>query len=116
MTTFDDREKAFEAKYRLDQETAFKVQVRRDKRLGRWAAELMGLGGQEAEAYAATVVESNFAQPGDDDVVQKVLEDFAAAGVDMDEQRLRKTMDRLGAEARAEIVSEVTAAKQNRGG
>lgn len=116
MTTFDDREKAFEAKYRLDQETAFKVNIRRDKLLGRWAAELMGLSGQEAADYATSVVEADFAEPGDDDVVRKVLDDLAAKGVEMDERKLRKTMDRLMAEARSQILEEVAATKEKSGG
>ncbi|MGB8275255.1 MAG: DUF1476 domain-containing protein [Alphaproteobacteria bacterium] len=95
MTKFDDREKAFEAKYRQDQEIAFKVNARRNKLLGLWAAELMGLGKDDAAAYAREVVESDFDKPGDEDVLQKVLKDFTARGVDMSEHRLRKEMDRL---------------------
>ncbi len=106
MNVFDDREKAFEAKYKLDQETAFKVNARRDKLLGLWAAELMGLSGVTAEDYAKAVVEADFEEPGDADVVRKLLKDFAAKGVEMDERHLRKQMDKLMHVAHDQIVSE----------
>jgi hypothetical protein len=106
MTTFEEREKAFEAKYRHDQETQFKVSVRRNKLLGRWAAERLGLAGEEAEAYAKAVIAADFAKPGDVDVIEKVLEDFAASGVEMSEHRLRKEMDRLHVLAKEQIRTE----------
>ncbi|MBW7850075.1 MAG: DUF1476 domain-containing protein [Rhodospirillales bacterium] len=107
MTSFDEREKAFEAKYRLDQETAFKVNVRRNKLLGRWVAEQFGLSGTDAEAYARSVVEADFAEPGDEDVVRKVMADVAARGHDLTEDRLRKQLDKLAATAREEILKEL---------
>lgn len=103
---FEDREKAFEAKYRLDQETQFKVNVRRDKLLGLWVAEQIGLSGKEAEAYARTVVEADFEEPGDADVVRKVLKDLAERDVAIDEERLHKQMDKLAAVAREQILKE----------
>lgn len=106
MTSFDEREKAFEAKYRLDQETTFKVTVRRNKLLGQWAAGEFGLTGADADAYAREVVESDFQQPGDADVVAKILGDFAARGRPMDEERLRKQMERLFALARDQVLQE----------
>lgn len=106
MTSFNEREKAFEAKYRLDQETSFKVNARRNKLLGLWAAGEFGIAGADADAYAREVVEADFEQPGDADVVAKVLGDCAARGYAMTEERLRKEMDRLFAVARDQILNE----------
>jgi hypothetical protein len=106
MTKFDEREKAFEAKYRHDQETAFKVNVRRNKLLGLWAAGLLGLGPDESAAYAKEVVKADFEKVGDEDVARKLLKDFAAHRVEMSEHRLRKEMDRLLDEAKAQIMRE----------
>lgn len=103
---FEDREKAFEAKYRLDQETEFKVNVRRDKLLGLWVAERIGLTGQEAESYARSVVEADFEEPGDADVVRKVLKDLEARGAPMDADALHKQMDKLAAVAREQVLKE----------
>ena len=89
MSTFDDRERAEEARYALDQETQFKVMARRNKLLGLWAADLMGLTGSDAEAYAKTVVLSDLEEPGDDDVFRKVRADFDTAGIDRTEQVLK---------------------------
>ena len=92
MTTFNDREKAFEDKYKHDQELQFKVEVRRNKLLGLWLAELLGKAGAEAEAYAKEVISSDFEEPGDADLVRKVLGDFEEAGTEFSEHRLRKKM------------------------
>jgi hypothetical protein len=104
MTTFNDREKAFEAKYSRDQQLQFRVVNRRNKLLGLWAAGLMGLSGPEADAYALKVVEADFAKPGDDDVHDKVFEDLKAHNVDLSDHRLRKKMDELVAVARRQIM------------
>ena len=106
MTTFNDREKAFEDKYKHDQDLQFKVEVRRNKLLGLWAAELLGLQGGEAEVYAKEVVASDFEEPGDADLVRKVLGDFSAKQVEMSEQRLRKKMEELQAGAKQQIMTE----------
>ena len=106
MTTFSDREKAFEDKYKHDQELQFKVEVRRNKLLGLWVAELMGLEGADAEAYAKEVVASDFEEPGDADVVRKVLGDLEAKGQEMTEHRLRKRMDELLLEAKQQVMTE----------
>lgn len=107
MTGFDDREKAFEAKFKQDQELRFKVTVRRNKLLGLWAAELMGLGADEAEAYAQEVVKSDFEAPGDADVHDKVMEDMTAKGVDTSDHRLRKKMDALLTEAAEQLRDQI---------
>lgn len=104
MNGFDNREKGFEAKYSLDQETRFKVTARRDRLLGEWAAGEMGLGAGDVAAYAKDVVSSNFERPGDDDVVEKVLGDFEARGISISEQDLRAKMDELGALAHQQIT------------
>ena len=106
MTGFDDREKAFEEKYKHDQELQFRVEVRRNKLLGLWAAELLGHKGADAEAYAKEVVSSDFEEPGDADVVRKVLTDLEKKSVDMSEHRLRKKMDELLAIAKEQVMKE----------
>jgi hypothetical protein len=107
MATFNDREKAFEDKYKHDQDLQFRTMVRRNKLLGLWVArELLGLEGDAAEAYAKEVVASDFEQPGPDDVVLKIMSDLQAKGVDYSEHRLRHRMDELMAEAKHQIMSE----------
>jgi hypothetical protein len=106
MADFNEREKAFEAKYRHDQELAFKVGVRRNKLLGLWAADLMKLPKAEAEGYAKKVVEADFERPGDEDVLTRVQSDLKAKGIDMSERQIRKEMDRLMAVAKTQIMQE----------
>jgi hypothetical protein len=103
MNGFDNREKGFEAKYSVDQELEFKIIARRNRLLGAWAAEQMGLSGDAVDAYAKEVVAADFEKPGDSDVVEKVLKDFADKGIDLDERGLRKKMDELGAVARDQL-------------
>ena len=95
MSSFDEREQAFENKFKRDEEFKFKATARRNKLLGLWAAELLGLGGAEAQAYAKEVVKSDFERPGDDDVLEKVFGDLQAKGVETSEQLVRKHMDEL---------------------
>lgn len=106
MTTFDEREKGFEAKYKLDQEAQFKVTNRRNRLLGQWAAGQLGISGGAADSYAKEVVAADFVEKGDNDVVNKVLGDFKAKGVAMDEARLRKQMNTLLDQARTQILAE----------
>jgi hypothetical protein len=106
MTTFDDREKAFEDKYKHDQDLQFRVEVRRNKLLGLWAADLVGRAGDDAEAYAKEVVTADFDEPGDADLVAKVLGDLEAAGVEMSEHRLRKKMEELVDEAKQQVMND----------
>ncbi|GGE01812.1 hypothetical protein GCM10011529_05240 [Polymorphobacter glacialis] len=80
MTTFDNRETAFENKFAHDAELQFKVVVRRNKLLGQWAAERLGKSGEDAEAYAKTVVAADFEEAGDQDVIRKLVADLAATG------------------------------------
>ena len=82
MTQFDDRERAFEAKFAHDEEMQFRVIARRNRLLGEWAARQMGLSEAEADAYAKDVIRADFEEAGDEDVIRKVLGDLTAAGVD----------------------------------
>ena len=106
MTTFKDREKAFEDKYKHDQELQFKVEVRRNKLLGLWLAEQLGIEGADADAYAKEVVSADFEEPGDADVMRKVMGDIAARNVDLSEHRVRKKMDELLVVAKEQIMTE----------
>ncbi|BBK43533.1 hypothetical protein STVA_35530 [Allostella vacuolata] len=106
MSTFNDREKGFEKKFERDQEAIFKVNARRNKLLGAWAAEKLGLAGDEAEVYAKSVVVADFEKPGDDDVLQKVVADLSAKGVATSAADVRKQMDMLLAVAREQIAKQ----------
>jgi hypothetical protein len=106
MATFDEREKGFEQKYKHDQELQFKVNARRNKLLGHWAAEQMGMAGSDAEAYAKEVVAADFETAGDSDVVAKVLKDLNAKGRPVTEPQLRKEMERLLAVAKDQIMKQ----------
>jgi hypothetical protein len=104
MTTFDDRERAFETMYARDQEMQFKVVARRNRLLGAWAAELMGLTAVEAESYAKDVVRADFEEAGDEDVIRKLLGDLTSAGVDIDEARIRDALEQKAIEARRQFI------------
>jgi hypothetical protein len=103
MPTFDEREKSFERKFQQDQELAFKVKARRNKLLGLWAAEHLGLTGDEAERYAREVLQSDLERPGVDDIVAKVVGDFAKKGVGIDETRVRVELERCANDARRQL-------------
>ena len=103
---FDDREKALEGKYAHDAELQFKVNARRNKLLGLWAAEQMGLKADAAAQYAKSVVESDFERAGDEDVFRKVVADLKAKKIDVSDHRLRKRMDELLQEARKQLMKE----------
>ena len=102
MSTFDDRENAFEAKFAHDEEMQFKAVARRNKLLGLWAAELLGKSGSDADAYAAEVVKSDFEEAGHDDVVRKVAGDL---GDKADEATIRAKMAEALIEAKGEILN-----------
>ena len=106
MSSFDDRERAEEAKYALDQATEFKIMARRNKLLGLWAADLLGLNGDEAEAYAKSVVMADLEEPGDDDVFRKVRGDFDAKGVERTDTRSKEHMAELLPVARDQVLKE----------
>lgn len=104
--TFTDRQKAFEEKFKHDQELQFRVEVRRNKLLGLWAAELMGMKAEEAEAYARDVISTDLSEPGVDDIVRKILGNFQEKNIDFSEHRLRKKIDELQATAKQQIMNE----------
>ena len=106
MTTFNEREKAFEKKFEHDQDLKFKVNARKNKLLGLWAAGLIGKSGADAEAYAKDVVMADLEKPGDSDVIAKVVTDLAAAGKPMEDHTVRKQAERLAVEAKAQIMKE----------
>ena len=103
---FEERKTAAEAKFRHDEEFKFKATARRNKLLGLWAAGLMNIEGADADAYAKQVVVSDFEEPGDDDVLRKVLGDLQANGRSEDETDVRRQMDRLLDEAKAGLMKE----------
>jgi hypothetical protein len=103
MSLFDDREKSHERKFQLDQELAFKAKARRNKLLGVWAAERLGLAGVAAETYARDVAAVAFGKHGDAEMVAKVAADLAAAGAGVDETRVRAELERCAAEARRQL-------------
>ena len=104
MTTFDNREQAFEAMFARDEETAFRVTARRNRLLGQWAAAQMQLTPEETDAYAKAVVQAEFEEAGDEDVVRKLLGDLTAAGVETDEATVRRALDEHMVEARRQLM------------
>jgi hypothetical protein len=104
MTTFDERERAFENMYARDQEMQFKILARRNRLLGEWAAGLMGLTDVERDAYGKDIVRAEFEEGGDEAVVRKILGDLTSAGVECDETRIREALDHKQAEARRNFV------------
>lgn len=102
---FDDREKAFESKFSHDQETDFKVNARRNKLLGLWAADKLGLSEDEAQTYAQDVVKADFEEVGHEDVIRKVMKDFADKGVDISEHLVRTELEKLTGVARQQVTA-----------
>ena len=107
MSSFEDRQKGFEAKYAHDAEMQFKAEARRNKLLGLWAAEKMGLTGDAAEAYSKEVVAADFEEAGDEDVYRKVSGDLDAKSIGVSEQEIRDQMVALMGEAKAQLMQEV---------
>ena len=104
MTTFNDRERAFESKFAHDEEMRFKIIARRNRLLGRWAARQMGLSEAEADSYARDVVRSDFEEAGEHDVIRKVLGDLTAAGIECDEAKVAEALRNKEIEARRQII------------
>jgi hypothetical protein len=103
MTGFDKRREGFESKFAHDQELRFKATARRNKLLGLWAAEKLGLSAEQADAYAKEVVKADFEEAGDDDVFRKVRKDFDAKGVQVSDHQIRREMEDLMAKAVEQI-------------
>lgn len=106
MSQFEDRQKGQEAKYAFDAEKKFRAEARRNKLVGIWAAELLGLTGDEAKSYAAEVVAADFEEAGDEDVFRKVSGDLKAKGVSIEEDAIRQKMAALVHTANEQIAAE----------
>ncbi len=104
MTQFDDRERAFESKFAHEEDMKFRIVARRNRLLGHWAADLMGLTAEEADSYAKDVVRADFEEAGDEDVIRKLLGDLTSAEVDVDEGKIRATLDDKSIEARRQLM------------
>lgn len=105
MTSFQDRERAEEAKFALDADTQFRIQARRNRLVGEWAAERMNLSQPETEAYAKAVVQADFEEAGDEDVIRKLLGDLTAAGVATTEAEVRAALEAKQVEARRAFMA-----------
>ena len=106
MTDFKDRQKGEEAKYAMDEETAFRVAARRNRLVGEWAAGEMKLTPEETEAYKKAVVQADFEEAGDEDVIRKLLGDLTQAECDIDEATVRAKLEEKAVEARRQLMSE----------
>jgi hypothetical protein len=104
MTTFNDRERAFESKFAHDEEMRFKIIARRNRLLGQWAARQMGLSEAESDSYSRDVVRSDFEEAGEHDVIRKVLGDLTAAGIECDEANVVEALRNKEIEARRQII------------
>ena len=107
MTTFDDRERAFENMFAHDQEMQFRIQARRNRLLGEWAAGLMKLTPEETDAYRKAVVQADFEESGDEDVVRKLLGDLTGAQTDVSEADIRAKLEEMTIEARRQLLGGV---------
>lgn len=107
MTDFRDRERAEEAHFALEEETAFRILARRNRLLGEWAAGLMSLTPEETDAYRKAVVQAEFEEAGDEDVVRKLLGDLTGAQIDASEADIRAKLNELAVEARRQLLGEV---------
>ena len=104
MTSFNDRERAFEAKFAHDSDIEFRITARRNRLLGQWAAEKMGLTAEETDAYAKAVVQADFEEAGDEDVIRKLAGDLTAAQVEISDAEIRAVLNEKTAEARRQFM------------
>ena len=104
MTSFDDRERAFETQFARDEEMIFRVTARRNRLLGQWAAEKMGLTAEETDAYAKAVVQADFEEAGDEDVIRKLVGDLTSADVEIDDAAVRAALTEKTIEARRQLL------------
>ena len=106
MTDFKDRQRGEEAKFAMDEETAFKLAARRNRLLGEWAADLMNLTEEESDAYKKAVVQADFEEAGDEDVIRKLLGDLTAADCDVSEADIRAKLEEKTVEAKRQLMSD----------
>jgi hypothetical protein len=106
MTTFDEREKDFEARFKHDQEFRFKVTARRNHLLGLWAAERLGLLNDAAEQYAKEIVAAQFERGGDAHILDKLAADLGAKDLSVTRERVRFELDRLAEAAKEQLMQE----------
>lgn len=106
MANFNDREKAFENKFARDEEMQFKLTARRNRLVGEWAAEKMGLTAEETDSYAKAVVQADFEEAGDEDVIRKLMGDLTSAGVDIDDAGIRTALTEKMIEARRQFIEQ----------
>ena len=104
MSVFDDRERAHEAKFARDQEVQFRITARRNRLVGEWAAERMGLTPEETDAYAKAVVQADFEEAGDEDVIRKLVGDLTSAGIEIDEPTVRTALEEQAVIARRMFI------------
>ena len=106
MTNFSDRQRGEEAHFAHDQEMQFRIQARRNKLLGFWAAERMGLSPAETESYARSLVQADFEEAGDEDVIRKLIGDLTSAGIEIDDAEVREAVKAKEIEARRMLMGE----------
>jgi hypothetical protein len=104
VTSFDDRERAFETKFAHDEEMKFRLVARRNRLLGEWAANKMGLSEAERESYTKDVIRADFEEAGDEDVVRKVLGDLTSAGIDTSDDEIRQALQHNASEAKRQLI------------
>lgn len=104
MTMFDDRRQAAETHFARSEEMAFRITARRNRLLGQWAAAQMRLTPEETDAYAKAVVQADFEEAGDEDVIRKLLGDLTAAGVETDDAAVRRALAEQSIEARRQLI------------
>ena len=104
MTAFDDRKAAAETKFARDEDMAFRITARRNKLAGQWAAEKMALTAEETDSYAKSVVQADFEESGDEDVVRKLMGDLVVAGVETNDDEIRKLLAEKMIEARRQLM------------
>ena len=107
MTTFDNREKAFEEKFARDAELMFKARARRNRLFGEWLAGELGLEGDAVKDYAGSVVAADLEEDGDDDVMRKVMKDIADKGLEISEHQIEKKLAEYMAQAKQQVAAEV---------
>jgi hypothetical protein len=106
MTSFEDRERAEQAEFAHDADMSFRIQARRNRLLGNWAAERMSLSPAETEAYAKAVVQADFEESGDEDVIRKLVGDFTSAGLEISEAEVRAALEDKQVQARRALMGE----------